>query len=154
MNTKLFKAAGLVALVLVALGAGAWYLLAPPDTAPAQLEGRIEGTTLYPSDYVPAQTVCAQSVDDAAALRCTDAPEGDADTAPRFAIRVPPGTYEVYAFLKNPSDLGLEESPRAYWTEFVRCGLDISCPSHERIPVTVGSGETIIDVFPHDWYNR
>jgi hypothetical protein len=65
---------------------------------------------------------------------------------------VAPGTYRVYAFLRDPGDLGLEESRRAYWTEFVACGLSVDCTSHEILEVEVKSGQTVSGILPHDWY--
>ena len=160
MTKTIFQWSLLLAVVLVAVGGLAWYLLAPPDLDPQQLPsqagapGTIEGTTMYPSEFNPSQRVCAQSVTDPTYERCTDAPEQSGPDAPRFSIKVAPGTYHVYAFLRNPSDLGLTESTRAYYTEFVTCGLLASCPSHARIEVVVGSGQTVVDIRPHDWYSN
>jgi hypothetical protein len=154
ITSKIFNYALLGAVVLVAAVAGAWYLLAPPDGQSVAMPGRIEGTTFYPSDFNPAQTVCAQSLDDKTVLKCVDVPEQVGSAAPKFSIKVPAGRYYVYAILEDPSDLGLSESTKAYWTEFVRCGLKSGCPSHQKLEVIVGSGQTIIDIKPHDWYSR
>ncbi len=142
---------------MAAIAAGAWYFLAPPDTAPGIVPavtepGTISGTTLYPSEYNPAQRVCAQSVSDPTYERCTDVPEQLGPDAPEFSVKVAPGTYHVYAFLKDPSDMGLTESRRAYWTEFVLCDMTTDCRSHTYLEVVVGADQTVLDVRPHDWY--
>jgi hypothetical protein len=158
MTTKVLLWSLLVAMVLVAAGFGAWYLIAPPslDDGSAMPQtgapGTIEGTTSYPSEFNPAQRVCAQSVSDPSYERCTDAPEQGGADAPTFSIKVAPGAYYVYAFLRDPSDVGIDESRRAYWTEFVSCGLTASCTSHEKLEVVVRSGQTVRDIRPHDWY--
>jgi len=41
---------------------------------------------------------------------------------------------------------------RAYYSEFVTCGLRVSCPSHAPIVVTVLAGQMVSAVDPHDWY--
>jgi hypothetical protein len=158
MTTKILLWSLLAAAVLVAAGFGAWYLIAPPalDDGSAVPQtgapGAIEGTTFYPSEYNPAQHVCAQSVTDESYERCTDVPEQDGAVEPVFSIKVAPGTYYVYAYLRDPSDVGIDEARRAYWTAFVSCGLTASCTSHEKLEVVVGPGETVRDIRPHDWY--
>jgi hypothetical protein len=150
---------GLGIVVLLLAGAFAlWYVAAPPELSPSATPpqvsepGTISGSTLYPSEFNPAQRVCAQSITDAAYERCTDVPEQLGATPPTFAIKVTPGRYHVYATLKDPAGLGLTETKRAYWTEFVRCGLRAECPSHARIEVNVAAGATVTGVLPHDWY--
>jgi hypothetical protein len=160
MSATILKYSLVAAVVLVAAVGGAWYLLAPgdivPDATPTPIgvtPGTIEGSTLYPSEFNPAQRVCAQSVTDPAYERCTDVPEQDGPDAPTFSIKVAPGSYHVYATLQNPGDLGLQEEVRAYWTEFVTCGLHADCPSHARLEVKVQSGRTVTGILPHDWYD-
>jgi hypothetical protein len=159
MNATIFKYSLLAAIVLIATGTGIWYFVAPPEITPEQTPaskeapGIIEGTTLYPSDFNPAQRVCAQSIDDPNYERCVDVPEQTSAEAPTFSIKVAPGTYYVYATLKDPSELGLQEEVRAYWTDFVACGLIANCPSHTKIPVLVEAGQTVSDIGPHDWYS-
>ena len=157
MNATIFKYALLLAIVVAARGAGAWYFLAPPKTTPGEVPvlqepGIIKGTTSYPSDFNPAQRVCAQSVTDSSYERCADVPEQEGTVVPTFSIKVAPGTYQVYAFLKDPSELGLDESRRAYWTEFVRCGMTTDCTDHARLDVVVGAAAAVVDIRPQDWY--
>ena len=160
MNATILKYSLLGAVVLAAAVAGGWYLVAPTDVAvdstPSPIgvaPGTIEGWTLYPSEFNPAQRVCAQSVADPAYERCADVPEQEGPESPTFSIKVAPGVYHVYATLRNPGDLGLQEETRAYWTEFVRCGLWADCPSHAKIEVQVASGQTVTGILPHDWYD-
>lgn len=159
ISSKTFLPALGIAIVLVALGSLGWYLFAPVEhqevgtPMPSGTQaGTISGTTMYPSEFNPAQRVCAQSIKDAGYQRCVDVAEQTGQQVPTFSIKVAPGTYEVYAMIKNPSDLGLTESRRAYWTEFVACGLLASCASHAHIEVKVGSGQAVTGVSPHDWY--
>lgn len=158
MTAPIFKYSFATAAVIVAVVAGGWYFLdAPavtPESTPASVgvPGTIEGTTAYPSEFNPAQRVCAQSTTDSGYERCTDVPEQEGPDAPKFSIKVTPGSYHVYAYLRNPADLGLTESHRAYWTEFVRCGTISGCGSHAPLLVVVVSGMTVVDIRPQDWY--
>jgi len=43
---------------------------------------------------------------------------------------------------------------KAYYSEFVTCGLSVNCPSHKPIPVAVKTGETVNDIDPQDWYKQ
>lgn len=141
-----------VLLILIGGGFAIYYVTGSPDLPTESAPGFIEGTTLYPSEFVPAQRVCAVQTDEKAEF-CDAAPEGTGPDLPTFRLEVPPGDYYVYALVENPGELNLESSSRAFWTEFVVCGLQASCPSHEPIVVKVRSGETVTDIRPHDWYN-
>lgn len=158
MTATIFKYSLIAAVALAAAVAGVWYFVAPPDVAPEKTlapqeePGTIAGSTSYPSDFNPAQRVCAQSVADENYERCADVPEQEGTLAPTFSIKVTPGSYYVYATLKDPSDMGLQEEVRAYYTEFVTCGLRAGCPSHARLEVVVSSGQTVSGINPQDWY--
>ncbi len=41
---------------------------------------------------------------------------------------------------------------RAYYSDFVTCGLNVNCPSHQPIAVEALAGKTVT-ADPHDWYN-
>lgn len=43
---------------------------------------------------------------------------------------------------------------RAYYSDFVICGLDAKCRSHKPIVVEVTAGAAVKSVHPQDWYNR
>lgn len=154
MTTNVFQFSLLTAIVIVAVVFGAWYVIAPPDQAPA-MGGRIEGTTSYPSEYIPAQLVCAEPVDGGSEI-CADAPAGDSvELTPTWGIDVPAGDYYVSSRLKDPSEMGSDFGEyRAYYTQYVLCGLEVTCSDHAKIVVTVPSGSTVVDINPYDWYIR
>ncbi len=154
MNSPVFKYALIGTVVVVAIAAGTWYLFAAPDEEPLA-RGHIEGTISYPSEFVPAQCVCAQSVAHPDKTYCTDTPEMAGDSAPTFSIEVPPGQYYVYAMLKNPDELGSDFADyKAYYTRFVICGLRYDCKDHSKLSVDVAAGQTTPDIAPHDWYEQ
>lgn len=152
MTTNVFKYSLLGAIIMVACVAGAWYFFAAPP-GEQLMRGHIEGTTLYPSEFVPMQRVCAQSVTDTAERYCIDTSESSGNTSPTFRITVPPGTYHVYASLKDASAIGSDLGDyKAYYTAYVTCGLKYSCKDHTKLEVDVAAGQTVTDIRPHDWY--
>lgn len=155
MTARLFKVSLVSAVVLVALGAGAWYVFDAPKETPA-MPGSISGTVTFPSEGIPAQRVCAVSVDgkdaDAVCVETEDLPT----TAATFSIRkLSPGDYYVYAQLLDPSAIGsdISTSFKAYYNEFVRCGMKYECKDTTRTVVSVRAGEDTPDIKPYDWYH-
>ncbi len=118
--------------------------------------GTIQGTVIYPSDILPAQRVCAVNTQTRGAY-CTETGEEQS----QFSLPVRPGTYHVYAiacrdYLGQPGtncqNRNYDDQIRAYYDEFVTCGLYANCGSKLPISVTVRAGETVTGVSPHDWY--
>lgn len=152
MTTRTLISASAGAVIVIALVAGAWYFFAAPR-GDQLMRGHIEGTTIYPGEGVPAQRVCAQSVADPKQEYCADAPENTGGSASAFNITVPPGTYYVYASLKDAAALGSDLGGyKAYYTAYVTCGLQYNCKDHTKLSVSVAAGQTVPDIHPHDWY--
>jgi|GEM_PF-6013591 len=117
--------------------------------------GSIEGTTNYPSEYIPEQTVCAEPVDGGEEI-CTEVPGGDGEQlTPTWVVRVPPGQYYISARVVDPTALGSDLGDyRAYYTKYVTCGLKYECKDHTKIPITVTKSATVTGISPYDWYIR
>lgn len=109
--------------------------------------GVIRGPLIYPSEVVPPEmVVCAQNVETREEV-CNDVHvEYQGASGEGFELEVPGGGYYVYAFL--PSN----QMQKAYYNEFVTCGLKAECESREKIEVKVDAGKTVDDIKPHDWY--
>ena len=120
---------------------------AQPPIQPLQV-GTIEGNLSYPSEQIPDLTVCAQDINGSSSPYCTTSLINDSKyTAGRgYMLEVAPGDYYVYSYFIDPVHT-------AYYTEFVTCGLDISCPSHDKIVVHVNNGDHLTNIDPVDWYN-
>ncbi len=111
-------------------------------------QGTITGSLMYPSEGIPTElTVCAihlQTNDLVCSNEHLKNPKYTNGTG--YALEVLPGTYHVYAYLpSNPST-------KAYYSEFVTCGLKAECPSHAPITVTVKANQAVETVDPADWY--
>lgn len=117
--------------------------LFPPDPlAPAATTGTIQGTLIFPSNFIPAQRVVAFNVTTGQYF-FTDTQDGQSG----FVIEnVPPGTYHVVAYtLMTPYSA-------AGYSAAVSCGLSVNCTDHSLLDVTVTAGQVTTDVNPHDWY--
>lgn len=118
---------------------------APPSVAVSPVpDGEITGILSYPASGLPEDLdVCAHDVD-GELERCTqDRAWDDAALQYSYRLKLPPGNYLVYARTR-----GL----RAYYSEYVRCGLRPDCPSHQPVVVAIESGSTTRAVDPGDWY--
>lgn len=121
----------------------------------AEETGTISGRLMYPSDYIPEDMiVCAEHAASGETF-CTDEHlERGGDTT--YRLSVPAGGYTVYAKLTAPESYGAAYGPdyRAYYSEFVTCGLMASCASHKPIVVEVKAGQAAADIDPADWYDN
>jgi hypothetical protein len=113
-----------------------------PQAAPATITGELT----YPGEWLPKDLkVCADEV--VSKKRTCTSRQQKRGKSIRYELKVPAGTYLVFAESRSQP----QGSP-AYYSEFVTCGYDNSCPSHRPIPVTVSPGERRAKVDPGDWY--
>jgi len=105
-------------------------------------DGFITGALGYPSDQIPPLRVYAVEVG-SGEYHTVDTELNQAT----YSLPVPPGKYHVLAYLlEEDSDFA------GGYTDFVLCGLQADCPSHELIPVVVVPDETIDGIDLTDWY--
>lgn len=117
------------------------------DEEVSEEKGYIKGSLGYPSEYIPEMKVYAQNLN-------TDITYSVATSTnqQQYQLEVPAGSYYVYAMLVDAGETSFE-SYRAYYSEFVTCGMSVDCDSHDPITVTVASSETKTGIDPIDWYN-
>lgn len=112
----------------------------------------IEGSLSFPSEFIPEDMkICAEDIGTGSRqLYCTSQHIADRrfGNGVGYRLRVPQGAYYVYATTNALRDY------RAYYSEFVICGLEVSCPSHEPIGIKVTAGKTMSGVDPADWYKN
>jgi hypothetical protein len=124
------------------------------STVPAQQTAVITGELSYPGDFdFPQMIVCAEAVN-SKSIHCTDKRLQNRRSGKfTYKLRVPAGSYFVFATSVNGEE-PVEDvrGYKAYYSEFVRCGLSVNCPSHEPVKVTVRAGQTSAGINPGDWY--
>ncbi|MDZ7786148.1 MAG: hypothetical protein U5L95_03440 [Candidatus Saccharibacteria bacterium] len=108
--------------------------------------GIISGEAGYPSERLPEDLeICLESVETNEIVgECHEVNVAD------YSIEAPEGTFYVFARTQDRPDY------RAYYNEFVECGLRADCPKsgHQAlIGVEVTSGGTVEGVNPNDWYD-
>ncbi len=126
-----------------------------------QTNAKLKGTVIYPSEFLPAQKVCARNTQ-TKSLFCTETRQGQKD----FTLPVSSGSYEIFArecnkvynYNQNARCRDGYRDRQAYYNEVVRCGLTFQCTQkfkkNRPIVVKISSGQTIGNIKPHDWYSR
>lgn len=109
----------------------------------------ISGSVSYPSEYIPdTMTVCAENAFTYEEYCSESLIEDDSYVyGYGYALTVPAGSYYVYAVVPD-----LDPEYKAYYDEYVTCGMSIECDSHLPIMVTVLAGQEATEVDPMDWY--
>jgi len=122
------------------------HLLLLQAASSTETKGKISGYLIYPSNFIPEDLgVCAQRIDNQSLVFCTEQiKDKKYQNGVGYEMSLDPGNYYVYSFLGDN---------RAYYTEFVLCGLKAECQSHTKIPVTVSAGSSQDNILPHDWYD-
>ena len=127
-----------------------------PFAAAAPQVGVIEGSLSYPSEFIPPDmTICAENLATKKIYSTNKHLKAKKyQYKVGYKLEVPPGDYHVYAYLPDPAKYGASYSKdyRAYYSEFVKCGMTENCPSHAPVVVKVKSGETVSGIDPQDWY--
>lgn len=122
--------------------------LTATETATPSDSGTITGSLSFPSEQIPELEVCAENLATHQEICTTDMlKEAQYTYGVGYKLDVPAGSYYVYAKLPN-------DSYKAYYNEFVECGLSVECKSHTPIEVTVTTDEVTTGIDPQDWYNR
>ena len=110
--------------------------------------GFIEGSLSYPGEIIlPGMEVCAKNIE-TEELYCTDNHIEDAKYTygKGYKLKVPAGDYYVYAKVPGREDY------EAYYSEFIVCGLETTCLSHDPVKITVKEGKVAENIDPQDWY--
>jgi hypothetical protein len=106
--------------------------------------GFISGSFSYPGEFIPADLkICAVSAHDSTVVFSTTEINRKRFT---YKLKLPKGEYYVYAETNYFAD-------RAYYSEYVICGMKVSCSSHKKLIVKVISKKKIKNINPTDWYH-
>jgi len=142
-----------IGIILVAGGILTWQFWPNPPSASVVPTSSIstaiiEGSLGYPSDFIPLDMkICAEN-NKTGEEYCTVEHIKDEKYiyGEGYQITVPHGDYLVYATIPRMQD------QKAYYSEFVTCGIRAECPSHKPILISVEKGDAITNIDPMDWY--
>jgi hypothetical protein len=106
--------------------------------------GTLEGSLGFPSEGIPKNMkVCAQN-EETREIYCTKT-HIKYKNGEGYRLGIPAGNYKVYSEVSGYPDL---EGYKAYYSDFVKCGLNIKCSSHKPVIVGVLPGKTTSGVDP------
>lgn len=120
--------------------------------------GKITGKLTYPGDGIPTDLVlCVKSVnlyaeptfcsnDRSSRLREGKVAFKLSHRAASYEISLPGGTYLVYA------TTGEMPGVKAYYDEFIKCGMTVRCKSKRPINVKVRPGQTTAGIKVGDFW--
>ena len=144
---KAFIIASSILIVFIATAIAA-------DLPTGEKTGFIEGHLVYPSDGVPSDMkIYAENISTGKTYVMPLSDLNDPNTftdKTEYRIKVPVGNYYVYSMTNHVKG---KEDYRAYYSEFVTCGLKANCTSHEPIKVSVRADKSANNIDPVDWYD-
>lgn len=112
--------------------------------------GTVAGPLGYPSDFIPAEHVCAMLAAQPATRQCVDTPQMREQVWYRIPD-LPPGTYWIVAYVAPFSTGGVGIS--GGYTRYVTCGLAAECPQdHTLVDVVVAADAYLAGIAPTDFY--
>ena len=120
--------------------------------------GTIEGKLMYPSEYIPPEMIVCVQKTDANLTVCSNGENKDYKFTldhekATYSVKLPIGKYHVFAaFPFGKAPVKTYEGYKAYYNEFVTCGIRVECKSHENIEVFVRPNATVKNITPGDWY--
>jgi|GEM_PF-1519749 len=126
-----------------------------PTTTTTSENGTVTGKITYPSSGIPNKVkVFAEDTKTAKvyeAIVTFSEPTADISATATYTITAPAGSYYVYGTLAGFNDQN--GSPwKAYYNQFVVCGLAASCKDTTKVAVTLAAGKTVENITIGDWY--
>lgn len=124
--------------------------------------GKITGKLTYPSDYIPPEMIlCVES--NGGQTYCSNERTSRLRRGKisfrlnyltaTYRVDLPAGNYYLYAtFPKGKAPTDDMEGIKAYYNEFVKCGMSVDCESKKPIAVKVKAGRTAKGITVGDWY--
>ncbi|MBL7542632.1 MAG: hypothetical protein JNL11_02400 [Bdellovibrionaceae bacterium] len=132
----------ITAFILIPVGIG-WFYTGKSN----RTSGSIQGSLGFPSDFIPKLVICADPIEWWKKKICIGS-ELDART---YELKLPKGKYTVFASVIEKMEY-FQTDYRAYYSEFVKCGLSVNCKDHSPIVIEINDASTLNDINPQDWY--
>jgi hypothetical protein len=123
--------------------------------------GKITGKLTYPSDYIPPEMIVC--VTRGGETYCSNQSNSRLYTAKisfrlnhraaSYEVSLPTGTYYIYGtFPRGKAPTPEMENLKAYYNDFVKCGMNVNCTSKKPIAIKVAAGRVVRGIIIGDWY--
>jgi len=118
--------------------------------------GTVSGNIMYPSSGIPTKIkVFAEDTKTAKTYEATvsfvTGTSTDMAASATYSVSVPAGTYYIYGTLTDFNDQN--GTPwKAYYNQFVICGMAASCKDATKVVVTVAAAGKVENITIGDWY--
>lgn len=117
--------------------------------------GTVIGKIMYPSSGIPNNIkVFAEDTKTGKTYEATvtfSDPTKDMSATATYSVSIPSGSYYIYGTLAGFNDQN--GSPwKAYYNQYVICGLAASCQDTTKVVVTVEEAKTVENITIGDWY--
>lgn len=117
--------------------------------------GTIIGKIMYPSSGIPNKIkVFAEDTKTSKTYEATvtfSDPAKDVSATATYTISIPAGSYYVYGTQSGFNDQN-GNTWKAYYNQFVICGLAASCKDTTKVAVNVTAAKTTENITIGDWY--
>ena len=122
---------------------------------------RITGKLTYPSDYIPPEMVICVTRD--VETYCSNQLSSRLSAAKisfrlnhraaSYEVRLPAGRYYIYGtFPRGKAPTRDMEGIKAYYNDFVKCGMNVNCKSKKPIAIKAVAGRIVRGITIGDWY--
>ena len=99
--------------------------------------------------------VCAERVD-TKDLYCTFKMTEDSSYTYNlgYILELPVGEYYIFSYLVTDDnrEIGYTDEKRAYYSDYVVCGMTVKCKSHKPVKIEILEDLIIDKIDPIDWY--
>lgn len=117
--------------------------------------GTVLGNIMYPSSGIPTKIkVFAEDTTSGKTYEATvtfSDPANDVSATATYTVSIPKGSYYIYGTLAGFNDQN--GTPwKAYYNQFVICGMAASCKDTTKVAVNVTAAKTVENITIGDWY--
>lgn len=114
--------------------------------------GTIEGSLTYPSEGIPESTIIYAVNIESGKEYSVKYSDTATTSMGKYKIEVPAGDYYVYSVVPEFNDMNNVQH-KAYYNQFILCGMSVECTDISKIVVKVTNGNTVSNITVGDWWN-
>lgn len=122
------------------------------ETVKTITTGTIEGSLAYPSESIPNSTIIYAVNIESGKEYSVKYSDISTVSMGKYKIEVPAGDYYVYSVVPEFNDMNNVQH-KAYYNQFILCGMSVECTDTSKIAIKVNSGDTVSNITVGDWWN-